>query len=122
MRLAAAVCWLALGLVLAPSGASAQGTSTGTANPLPVQVIYLAHGGCQPAVAQPKPGQFLLYVVNLSREPDIQLALHSADGNTQAAQQFSTAVKSWLVRLNLATGKYTLDGANSEHHCKVDVE
>lgn len=87
-----------------------------------VQILYLARGGCQPAVIHHKATEFLLLVVNLSGKSDVQVALHSADGAAQATQQFSATERNWVKDLNLSPGKYTLDGVNSSHHCQLSLE
>jgi hypothetical protein len=60
--------------------------------------------------------------VNLSHEPGVDLALQSSDGTVQAQQQFSATQRNWVADLNLSPGNFTLDGLNSEHHCKIVIQ
>jgi hypothetical protein len=113
---------LLFGLTLAPSTAQAQSGQTGTEQVVPIQILYLARGGCQPSVIRRKAAEFLLFVVNLSGQPGVQVALHSTDGAAQASQQFSTTQRNWVTDLNLGPGTYTLDGVNSGHHCQIVLE
>lgn len=121
LRVGRVLCCISIVLALRGAG-RAQNASVTPPHP-PLYTMYLANGGCQPARTQPKQGEFLLLVINLSLHPDVTLTLHAADGSAQAAaQQFSGARRSSIKRLNLAAGRYTLDGANSEHHCRIDVQ
>jgi len=115
------VCYALAALAVVP-GARGQNGSTGNAAIVPVQTIYLARGGCQPAVARLNVPEFMLLVANLSPKADVELVLHSADGTAQATQQFSLTQRTWFQNLKLAPGKYTLDGVNSGHHCKIEIE
>jgi hypothetical protein len=119
---AVTVCFLLCGHFLGTGAATAQTAATSVQKAVPIQFLYLAHGGCVPAVTHPPSGQFLLLVRNRSGEQDIQLVLHAADGSAQAAQALSATQRSWVVRLDLSPGKYTLDSATSEHHCVMQVE
>jgi hypothetical protein len=87
-----------------------------------IQILYLARGGCQPAIIHRKATEFLLFVVNLSGKSDVQVALHAADGTAQISQQFSATQRNFVEDLNLKPGKYTLDGVNSSHHCQIVLE
>jgi len=64
----------------------------------------------------------MLLVTNLSGEPNVNLALNAPNATAVAGQQFSVTQRSWLIHVSLATGTFTLDGANSEHHCKIDID
>jgi hypothetical protein len=118
----ATACCLLFGFTLATGVARAQSGQTGTSQVIPVQILYLARGGCQPAAIHRKAAEFLLLVVNLSGQPGVQVVLHSADGTAQASQQFSTTQRNWVTDLNLGPGTYTLDGVNSGHHCQIVLE
>jgi hypothetical protein len=57
-----AAWWLLLALVVASSSAWGQNGQTGSTNVIPVQIVYLARGGCQPAQLQRKAGEFLYWL------------------------------------------------------------
>ncbi|MGC9951152.1 MAG: hypothetical protein ABSF64_32755 [Bryobacteraceae bacterium] len=115
-------CCLLFALVTASGQSRPQSEQPGTPEAVPVQILYLARGGCQQAVIHRKAAEFLLFVVNLSGQAGIQVALHSADGTTQATQQFSGTQRNWVKDLDLKPGTYTLDGVNSKHHCQIVLE
>ncbi|MGO4880090.1 MAG: hypothetical protein ACLP59_04620 [Bryobacteraceae bacterium] len=121
LRVSPVICCLLLALAFPPGIGRAQSGQPANAV-VPIQVLYLARGGCQPAQITRKAGQFVLLVINLSFQSNVQVALHSADGTAQAEQQFSTTQRNWVQLLNLPAGKYTLDGANSPHRCKITIE
>jgi hypothetical protein len=115
-------CSLLLALATGDAQSRPQSAQAGTSQTLPVQILYLARGGRQPALIHRKTAEFLLFVVNLSGQSNVQVVLHSTDGTAQATQQFSTTQRNFVQDLNLAAGKYTLDGVNSSHHCQIELQ
>jgi hypothetical protein len=93
-----------------------------------VQTIYLWRGGCQPQTVNAKAGTFVLSVVNLSHENNLQLVLHPAGTvasvtSTIGAQALSTAATRWNFTTTLAAGTYTVEATNSStHQCSIVVQ
>jgi len=68
-RLPVGACCLLLTLAAASAQPHPQSAQPGASPVVPVQILYLARGGCQQAVIHRKAAEFLLFVVNLSGHP-----------------------------------------------------
>jgi hypothetical protein len=93
-----------------------------------VHTLYLWRGGCQPQTVNAKAGTFVLSVVNLSGENNLQLVLHPASTVASAtsaigAQALTTGSTRWNSTVTLSAGTYLVEATNSStHHCSIVVQ
>ena len=103
-------------------------SATPTRSTLLVQTLYLWRGGCQPQTMNAKAGTFVLSVINLSSENNLQLILHPAGtavSTTSAigAQALTATSTRWNSTVTLTPGTYLIEATNSStHHCSIVVQ
>jgi hypothetical protein len=114
-----AACWIAVVMCVFPNLAAQSASS----QKLPVQIIYLGYGGCQPSEIHNKGGKFQLYVINLSPKRDLQLTFHPENGADTSNKHVKDDDHEWIQPVDLHPGRYVVEATNSpEHRCSVVVE